>query len=128
MSLMTLMSVINRSAAAGADLEASRIPRYASTAPTSSAFEQRAEALGIAWARQGGTACPEAIYPMIDLPLEKSTTWAADTGDAFAKWLGDYLGTPEQADVVQKLNASGLPDQHAFVIVPPSTQASGSGG
>lgn len=39
-----------------------------------------------------------------------------DKGTNFPKWLGDFLRNPDQADVLSKLQRSGAPDCHAFVI------------
>jgi hypothetical protein len=36
-------------------------------------------------------------YPTIDQPWDKTTGYAADTGDALAEWLGEWVAHPAQA-------------------------------
>ena len=43
---------------------------------------------------------------------------AVDThGGAMAKWVGEFLRDPKQEDVLRKLQQSGAPERHAFVLV-----------
>jgi hypothetical protein len=85
-----------------------------------SALETMATALGISDARQVGTDYPGSIRLTIKLPIERTATHQAATGNPLAAWLSEYLAAPEQADVVHKLNASDVAERHAFVIVPGS--------
>ena len=64
-----------------------------------------ARRLGIHHASQGPTAYPGSIYITLDLPLERSGGFVADTGDAMADWIGRFLGASDQRDVLEKLCA-----------------------
>ncbi|MEV0386024.1 hypothetical protein [Nonomuraea sp. NPDC050643] len=83
----------------------------------------QASQLGIVRAHQGGTDFPGSVYFTIDLPLDKAGGFVADTGDALALWLGDWLREPRQADVLKKLAASSAPRRHAFILFPGFTTA-----
>lgn len=77
-----------------------------------------AAALGVASAYQSGTDYPGSIYTTIELPSERSGGYVADTGDALADWLGEFLVDEDCQDVRGKLRASALPERQVFVIVP----------
>jgi hypothetical protein len=77
-----------------------------------------ATALGVAHAYQGGTDYPGSIYTTIELPTERSGGFVANTGDALADWLGDFLVHEDRQDVREKLRASKLSERHVFVILP----------
>lgn len=82
-----------------------------------------ARRVGIHHASQGPTAYPGSIYITLDLPLERSGGFVADTGDAMADWIGRFLGASDQRDVLEKLAQSGAAERHAFVIFPGFTSA-----
>jgi hypothetical protein len=77
-----------------------------------------AAALGVASAYQSGTDYPGSIYTTIELPIERSGGFVADTGDTLADWLGEFLVDEDRQDVRGKLRASALHERHVFVIVP----------
>lgn len=79
--------------------------------------------LGVVYARQGATAHQGSIYATIQLPHEKSGGWVADTGDALASWLTNWIVEPSQADNLQKLGRSGATERHLFVVIPGFTTA-----
>jgi hypothetical protein len=80
--------------------------------------DQVARALGVATARQSDTDFPGSIYVLLELPPEKTGGWVADTGDACAEWLGDFLSGPGRADLRRKLGQSNAAETHAFVFLP----------
>lgn len=86
-------------------------------------FDARATELGIVSAGQSGTDFPGSVYITLDLPTERSGGFVADTGDALAIWIGDYLHEPETQDVRDKLRNSGADERHAFVYLPGFTTA-----
>lgn len=86
-------------------------------------LRQVALELGVAHAFQSGTNFPGSIYLNLELPPEQTGGWVADTGDALAVWLGDFLNEPSQKDVRHKLARSGAEERHAFVITPGFTTA-----
>lgn len=93
--------------------------RWGSSDPTfAQAFKQ-----GIVDAHQSGTDFPGSVYFTIDLPPDKAGGFVADTGDALAQWVGDWLREPGQADVLRKLAESAAPRRHAFVLLPGFTTA-----
>jgi hypothetical protein len=57
------------------------------------------------------------IYPTIAQPSERTGGTVPETGDALARWIGDWLRETRRADNLRKLTRSGLPERHAFVIV-----------
>lgn len=87
------------------------------------ALEQVAGNLGIANASQGGTDFPGSIYITLQLPIERMGGFVADTGDALAMWLAEFLAEPRQLDVLSKLTGSGAEERHVFVFLPGFTTA-----
>jgi hypothetical protein len=81
-------------------------------------LERSARRLGVVHAFQSGTDFPGSIYVNLELPPEQTGGWVADTGDALAEWLGDFLTEPRQEDVRQKLARSRAAERHAFVLIP----------
>jgi hypothetical protein len=86
-------------------------------------LQQRAEELGIIHASQSGTEFPGSIYPMPAQTFDKTTGYAADTGDALAEWVGDWLRQPIRSDNLAKLRRSGAAECHMFIILPPMADA-----
>lgn len=86
-------------------------------------LDDEAERLGITHLHQGATAFPGSIYPLPEQGHEKTGGYAADTGDALARWLGWWLRDPVRADNLRKLSASGAPERHIFVVFPPFADA-----
>lgn len=86
-------------------------------------FAGFARELGIKRAFQGGTDFPGSIYLTVELPPERSGGMVAESGDAAAEWIGQFLRESRQADVLDKLNLSGADERHAFVILPGFTTA-----
>lgn len=82
-----------------------------------------ARELGIASAGQSGTDCPGSIYLTIQLPTERAGGFVADTGDALAIWVGEFLHAPKQRDVLDKLARSGKSGRHAFILLPSFAEA-----
>ena len=82
------------------------------------AWERAADDLGIVSMGQSGTAFPGSIYVTLDLPAERTGGIVADTGDALAAWVGDFLEGHERQDVRHKLLRSGADERHAFLILP----------
>lgn len=74
--------------------------------------------LAIVDAFQGGTDFPGSIYVTIELPEERSGRMVANTGDALAAWIGDFLSHPDRSDVLHKLERADAAEAHAFAIVP----------
>ena len=74
--------------------------------------------LGIASADQGDTDFPGSIYITVDLDMERSGGFVAETTDAVARWFGEFLGEAELADVRGKLDRSRASERHAFLILP----------
>jgi hypothetical protein len=72
---------------------------------------------GVVEATQSDTNFPGSVYIDLDLPLDQVAGFMADTGDAVASWLGDFLHDDSRADLRQKLARSGAAERHAFVIV-----------
>jgi len=87
------------------------------------ALDDVASDLGIVSAGQSGTDFPGSIYITLQLAAERSGGFVADTGDALASWLGQFLNEPKQKDVRDKLASSGAPERHAFVYLPGFTTA-----
>lgn len=88
-----------------------------------SRVDERVAQLGIAHLHQSGTDFPGSIYFTIELPLERSGGFVADTGDALAVWAGEYLSGDRCSDVRRKLASSGASERHAFVLVPGFAEA-----
>lgn len=88
-----------------------------------SPLEESAVDLGIASAGQSGTDYPGSIYITLELSAERSGGFVADTGDALASWVGDFLHEPKQRDVRDKLASSGAQERHAFIYLPGFTTA-----
>jgi hypothetical protein len=79
-------------------------------------LERAAARLKVVSAFQGGTEFPGSIYPMIELPPERSGGFVGETGDPLACWLGEFLHDVRRADVRRKLARSGATETHAFVV------------
>ncbi len=86
-------------------------------------LEDAAWGLGIRSAFQSDTDYPGSIYITLELPRERSGGWVADTGDALAPWIGEFLEDPEHSDVLEKLARSGATERHAFLYLPGFTTA-----
>jgi len=87
-------------------------------------WEERLSELGISHLLQSGTDYPGSIYLTIELPHEKSGGMVANNGDALAQWIGEWIAQPQQEHNLNKLRASGLDEQHLFVILPGFADAS----
>jgi hypothetical protein len=94
------------------------VRRFRAGASADTRIERAAAALRVAKARQGATDFPGSIYVMPELPVERIAGWHADTGDALAEWLGEFLTASRQDDVRRKLADSGAAERHTFVIFP----------
>ena len=81
-------------------------------------LDELASDLGIVSAGQSGTDFPGSIYITLELGIERSGGFVADTGNALAKWIGEFLHGPDQHDVLAKLANSGAVERHAFVYLP----------
>jgi hypothetical protein len=81
-------------------------------------LRHRAEELGIIHAFQSGTDYPGSIYPMPEQTFDKTTGYAASTGDALADWVGDWLRDPVRSDNLTKLGRSGAAERHIFIVLP----------
>jgi hypothetical protein len=79
--------------------------------------EQRAEQLGIIRASQSDTNFPGSIYPMPEQTFDKTTGYAAETGDALAEWVGGWLLEPVRSDNLTKLGRSGAEERHMFILL-----------
>jgi hypothetical protein len=81
-------------------------------------WDARAHELGITNLMQSaGTNYPGSVYVELDQPLERKAGFVAETGDAIAEWIGDYLQS-ERPRVLAKLARSRAVERHAFVLVP----------
>lgn len=82
-------------------------------------FETQARTLGVIEARQSSTDRPGSIYV---LPPEGSPEqvggFAPPTGDPLAEWLKTWLADPPREDNIRKLEKSGAPERHIFVLIP----------
>jgi hypothetical protein len=83
-----------------------------------SPVEQRAGELGIIRASQSDTDFPGSIYPMPEQTFDKTTGYAADTGDALAEWVGEWLRQSIRSDNLTKLRRSGADERHMFILLP----------
>jgi hypothetical protein len=81
------------------------------------AFEEAAKRLKVVDAFQGGTDFPGSIYLIPELPLERVAGNVAETGDALAEWITEFLGGSGCADVRRKLARSAAAETHTFVIL-----------
>jgi hypothetical protein len=86
-------------------------------------FDAAANSLGITSLLQLDTAYPGSIYPTIALSAEKSGGAVAQTGDALASWLGDWIAQSEQAHNLDKVVSSGAGERHMFLILPGFAEA-----
>lgn len=68
--------------------------------------------------RWSATDYPGSIYITLELPDDRTGGMVADTADAVAIWVDEFLRHPDQRDVLAKLTRSGAVERHAFVIVP----------
>ncbi|MET8679451.1 hypothetical protein ABZW18_18210 [Streptomyces sp. NPDC004647] len=107
-----------------AQLEQLGITRLGETYGPAEDLVRQADALGVVFAHQSpSTDFPGSIYCTISLPPEKSGGMVADTGDAFAHWVSDWLVEPQQADNLAKLRRSEADERHLFVLLPGFTTA-----
>lgn len=75
--------------------------------------------LGIVQALQGPTERPGSIYIMPpERPLEQMGGYSPPTGDPLARWLSEWISNPSRTDNLRKLERSGAPERHLFVLVP----------
>lgn len=88
-----------------------------------SPMHQRLEALGVVRLDQGGTDFPGSIYLTVDLDDDRSGGCVADHSNAVVDWVSRFLADGDRADVRGKLERSGAPERHAFVIVPGFSEA-----
>jgi len=77
-----------------------------------------ARELGVVGAGQHETDFPGSIYVTIELPTERAGGFVAETGDALAIWIGDFLREAERRDVLDKLSRSRRSQRHVFVLLP----------
>lgn len=105
------------------DLERAELSEIRPNQRAGSEFDARARGLGIVTAHQGGTDFPGSIYVTIELPIERTGGFVADTADALASWLGDFLRETAQGDVAAKLARSPAVERHAFIFLPTFTTA-----
>jgi hypothetical protein len=80
--------------------------------------EQRADELGIISASQSDTKFSGSIYPMPEQTFDKTTGYAAETGDALAEWVGEWLREPVRSDNLTKLGRSSAEERHMFILLP----------
>ncbi len=60
---------------------------------------------------------PEEGSGVVHLTMEGGGGPYHDNGDDVAKWIGDFLNSPNKADVVKKLAQSGAKEKHAFILL-----------
>jgi hypothetical protein len=88
------------------------------------AVQQAAARLRITSARQGATDYPGSIYMLPEIAMERVAAYHDDeSGARLALWLSDFLASPRNRDVRDKLAKSGAAERHAFVVLPASTTA-----
>lgn len=81
-------------------------------------YRHHAERLGIAHARQGGTEYPGSIYLLVRQSADRVSGIVANTGDALAEWVSEWVADPVRADNLEKLAKSGADERHLFVVLP----------
>lgn len=81
-------------------------------------FALAARDLGVVWMHRSGTDFPGSIYPTLALPAERTGGFVADTGDALAVWVSEFLDGDRRRDVRNKLARSEAHERHAFLILP----------
>jgi hypothetical protein len=107
-----------------AELEEQQIRELSDVCSSSEDLLDQAERLGVVSAYQSSaTDFPGSIYCTISLPPERSGGWVADTGDAFAHWVSQWLAETRQADNLRKLRISGADERHLFLLMPGYTSA-----
>lgn len=75
--------------------------------------------LGIVQALQGTTEYPGSIYIMPpERPLEQMGGYSPPTGNPLARWLSEWVTDPSRTDNLWKLQRSGAPERHLFILVP----------
>jgi hypothetical protein len=55
---------------------------------------------------------------MPEQTFDKTTGYAADTGDALAEWVGGWLRQSIRGDNLTKLRRSGADERHMFILLP----------
>lgn len=80
--------------------------------------EYRARHFGITVGDQSPTDFPGSIYLTIERPSERTGGIVDNTGRAVSLWVPRFLLDAHQRDVLAKLARSGVPERHAFIIVP----------
>jgi hypothetical protein len=56
----------------------------------------------------GGTDTPGSVYVYPEQPPDRVSGMVADTGDALADWLGQFLAEPKQQDVASALRRATI--------------------
>ena len=74
--------------------------------------------LGIKHLFHGPSSFPGSVYRIVHQNIDKTAGYVADTGDALAVWLADWLTQPGQRDNLVKLANSGADERHIFVVFP----------
>jgi hypothetical protein len=82
-----------------------------------------ARSLGVVRMRQSATDFNGSVYFLLDLPSDRVGGVVAADGNALPRWLTQWLGEPERADVVRKLARAHVVERHVFVLVPGLTVA-----
>jgi hypothetical protein len=68
---------------------------------------------------QSPTDRPGSIYLMPpERPLDQMGGFSPLTGDPLAHYLSDWIIDSSRSDNLRKLDASGAPERHLFVVVP----------
>jgi hypothetical protein len=112
--LPALLRLLEESAVEEARVGTSRITSYAAA---------MAASLGIAHLQRSNTEFPGSIYITLDLPMERTGGFVADTGDALAPWVSHFLESEARRDVRHKLWSSGADERHAFLLLPGFAEA-----
>jgi hypothetical protein len=55
---------------------------------------------------------------MPEQTFDKTTGYAAETGDNLARWVGTWLREPVRSDNLTKLGRSGAGERHMFILLP----------
>jgi len=50
--------------------------------------------------------------------LEQMGGCSPSTGDPLARWLSEWVSNPSRTDNLWKLERSGTPERHLFILVP----------